>query len=249
MTSTACIATHRSTSSQHNNGLLFQFILVQFIEAYTDIQSLETLCHRKPAPLVLEKNVKSTPKDFFNSQQVGAILTKLAGTPRQSIHHVSWNYHEGLLAKLKTNCALLLNQADANEKELIALQHYAEKTWAGCVAAVDSFRDLHKDKEKEHFIQHIDKTSQAMSRFAKLIARIPHIFRDNENVLFCILCYKESLDRLYGPRFVAKLLTKMHPGGFSQLQAFITKKYSERGFHHLIPAIISKITELEVSVL
>lgn len=241
MTSSAGISLRHDNTYQHSNSLLFQFILVEFIETFGEIQRLDILCNRKPAELAPDSDCSMHSE--ASRGQIEAVLTKLVGSARDYMRLFSWNACDGLLAKLKTNCALFLHNADNDEKEMIALQHYADKMWLGCLQAVDIWRT--GPDEQAAFHAAVDKTSSAMQRFAKLMARIAVQFRDDENVLFCILCYKESLDKLFGNRFVSKLLLRMYPKGLHEAQHYLTRRYAERGFDNILPVIAVKIAELE----
>lgn len=245
MTSSAGISLRHANAYQHNNSLLFQFILVEFIETFGEIQRLDILCNRKPAALPADNG--NSLHNETTCRQIEEVLAKLVGSARDYMRLFSWNFGDGLLTKLKNNCALFLHNADNDEKEMIALQHYADKMWLGCLQAIDSWRE--EPREQAAFLAAIDKASNAMQRFSKLIARIALQFRDDENVIFCILSHKESLDKLYGTRFISKLLCRMYPKGLREAQLFLSKRYAERGFDNILPAIAFKIAELEVSAL
>lgn len=238
-------SSHPQAYQKYNNGLLFQFILVQFIEIYTAVQRLETIFHRKPTRLDKEDCCSGYLDSHY--EEVENLIRKLIGTAHPGNPFVSWNFDESLLSKLKSNCTLLLNNSESNVKELLTLQHYAEKLYTSCLGAADALKNF--SQSKELLLAAIDKISGAMQRLAKLMARFIPLFREDENVIFCVLCHKESLDRLFGPRFVAKMLSKMYPKGLTELHSYIAKRYGERGFNNILPAITNKIAELEVASL
>lgn len=245
MTSTIGRNPRPSASYITDNSLLFQFILIEFIEAFSEVQRLDVLCHRKPSTL---SDASGKGLDCETTRKtIETILTKLAGSARDYMRLFSWNFGDGLLGKLKTNCSLFIHNAVSDEKEMIALQHYADKMWQGCLQATDSFRE--EVREYEAFFSAVDKTSNSMQRFAKQMARIALQFREDENVVFCILRYKESLDKLYGSRFVAKLLCRMFPKGMRDALNFLSQRYAERGFENVLPVLAEKISELEMSAL
>jgi glutamine synthetase adenylyltransferase len=157
----------------------------------------------------------------------------------------SWNFNEGLLSKLRTYCSLFLQNDDTDEKELIAIQHYAEKIWHHYLQALDALQEVPQDRTQ--LLTSLDKASSAMHRFAKLIPRLAYHFKHDENVILFLLKNHKILDRLYTNRFVIKLLTKMYPKGIKEVQHFLIEKYSARGFENLLPSIQAAVAELEAS--
>src|SRR5262245_36851073 len=111
-------------SSQLNNGLILQFILAEFMAVFEQIRKLEALGDHPPF---------NPPKPLLSMEsdeclkQIRAALTKLGGSSREYLRLFSWSDTEGLLHKLKVYCTLFLQNASADEKELIAMQHYTEK--------------------------------------------------------------------------------------------------------------------------
>lgn len=237
MTSYAAVSARHVNAYHHNNSLLFQFILTEFIESFEEIQQLDALCNR---------NVDTASSSSEEKKRLTQLaLIRLVGSTRDYMRIFSWNFGDGILAKLKTYCALFLQNASSDEKEVIALQHYADKLWQACMQAIDS---LHDDADQRTaLLAALDKASTAVHRFSKLIARIIPQFRDDENVVFCLLRYREQLDKLYGGRFVAKLLGRMYSKGLQEAQNFLSHRYAERGFESLLPIIAEKIAEIEAS--
>lgn len=195
-----------------------------------EMQLLESRCHQHPLPL----------------DAIGGHLAKLVGAMRDYMRIFGWNFNASLLAKLKAYCALFLQNADTEEKELIALQHYVEKVWQAGIQALDALRAEPYDRSS--MIAAVDKGAKAMNRLSKLIARLFLQFRDDENVVFCFLQHHELLDKLYGPRFCAKLLCRLYPKGLKEAKHMLTCRYTVRGFDHLIPIIDAKISALETSL-
>lgn len=228
--------------SHLNNSLLFQFILADFIRAYESIQILDSLSNRNPT------SIRESAYHMHNQEiptQIKSILTQLVGTKCEPTRLIPWSSNEGTLSRLKTFCALFLHNSDNDEKELIALQHYAEKAWQNCLQGFEALRG-HHNKRTSQFAA-LEKASNAMHRFAKLIARIALQFRDDENVVFFFLRHKEQFDKLYGKKFMSKLLSRMYTKGIREAQYFLTKKYLERSFDNVPAQIDLMIAELEAA--
>lgn len=238
-------ASARHVNAYHlNNSLLFQFILADFFAAFEEIQTIDILCHRKPI---------STPENPYQPHnqelpdQIETILNKLIGSKRDSMRLFSWNFSEGTLTRLKTYCSVFAQNADNDEKELIAMQYYADKVWQHCLQAIEALHDS-PDQRTPLFVAH-EKASGAMHRFAKIISRVIQQFRDDENVVFFVLRHKQQIDKLYGRRFIIKLLCRMYPKGLREAQHFLTKRYVDRNFDNLLPKLSAIFTELEVASL
>lgn len=230
--------TIRHVNSYHqNNSLLFQFILAEFIDAYTEIQRIDSLRRTTPSP-----SNESAPQD---DTPIKEALIKLLGSPKEYMRIFSWNFSEGLLAKLRTYCALFIQNAESDEKDLIAIQHYADKVWQGCLQAIDSLQENPKDRAL--FLNPLDKAITAMQRLAKLIARLVHQFRDDENAIFYVLRHHKILDKLYGHRFIVKLMGKIYTKGLKEAHFFLVKKYQQRGFDQVVSAIETAIKEVEAA--
>ena len=243
MTLYAGISARYVNSYHQNNSLLFQFILVEFLEAYTEIQKLDALCSRTFVPLLNgEDACRETENKLPLIQQT---LAKLVGPTRDYMRLFSWDFSEGLLSKLRTYCSLFLQNADTDEKELIAIQHYAEKIWHMCLQATEALQEIPEDRPAV-FIA-LEKSSSAMQRFAKLIARLIHQFKDDENVIFFVMRNYKIFDKLYGARFIIKLFSKIYPKGMKDVQQLLVKKYSERGFENVLPYIYNIVTEIETA--
>lgn len=236
--------TARHINSYHvNNSLLFQFILSEFIEAFSEVKKLDKLCSRSDAPLSLN-SAEGIPSEL-DFEKIKASLKTLVGSTKDYMRIFSWNFSEGVLAKLKTYCSLLLEHSFGSEKDFIAFQHYSEKVWQGCLQAIDALEEVPLDRAA--MLASIDKASSAMHRFAKQLTRLVLQFRDDENVIFFLFRHHATLDSLYGNRFTLKLLNKLFSKGMKEAQHFLIAKYSERGFNAIESSIRTLAAEIEAS--
>lgn len=244
MTLYASISPRHVNSYHLNNSLLFQFILVEFLEACAEIQKLDSLCSLTPIPIAeSELSCRQSEKNFHLIQET---LVTLVGATRDYMRLFSWNYSEGILAKLRTYCILFLQNADTDEKELIAIQHYADKIWLNSVQAIDAFHEMPIDRHSLY--SSVERSSSAMQRFAKQITRQILQFKHDENVIFFILRNHKAFDKLYGNRYVARLFSKMYPKGLKDALSFLLDKYATRGFENMLPRIVEAATEAEASL-
>lgn len=237
--------TSGNVNSYHtNSSLLFQFILAEFIAAFAEIKKLERLCSLQQSRLSPSED---NTRPLLDHEQVAASLTVLAGSAKDYMRIFSWNFSEGLLTKLKTYCSLLLQNGGESEKDYMAIQHYAEKVWQGCLQALDAIRE--SPVERATVAAAVEKASAAMHRFAKQVARLVHQFKDDENVIFFVVRNHKILDSLYGNRFTFKLLNKLYSKGHREAQQLLISRYTERRFNNVLNKIKCCIAEIEVSVL
>lgn len=241
MTNTRAVAC--SLNSYHaSNSLLFQFILSDFLAAFLDIQRLDTLCHRRLLPFV-EKTYNEHNQELI--QEIEKILERLVGTKNDYIKRFSSSITEGILTRFKMHCSLFSQQSDSDVKELLAMQHYADKTWQTCMLAVDALGDA--PNKCAQLFAYLEKASNALHRLGKLIVRLIQQFREDENVIFFVLRHKESFEKAFGKRFINKLFGRMYPKGLREVEHFLIKKYRDRSFDNIIPMISRLFNELEAS--
>jgi hypothetical protein len=237
----------------HNNSLLFQFILTELICAFRLIKEVNQLSNE------LKEDLHSNRSEevFYNLK---SCISKLAGSSQEYMRFFSWNNEDGALAKLKNNCAYFSQNSEYEEKDIRNLHRFAHKAWLLCLRALDMMRLIEHeslldepnseespDSHLALLMQTIHKVNLSIERVAALIVRLFTQFREDENVVFFLLRYKEQLNELYGTNFVFKLLLQMYPKGLKQASHFLLKKYAGRGFDNLLPIIASKISELEAS--
>lgn len=228
---------HRNTRIQ-SKGLLFQFILSEFITSYSEVLTIHQLF-----PSV---------EQMLNSETISALkanLIKLAGSPRKYSRLFSWNQEDGILSRLKNYCADFSLQGEKDDRIISKMQSYINQAFLSCIQGVDAIQLLENIDRSEQNIKKLykilSKFIKEMRLFSKLTAEIMRQFSGDENVVFFMLRHQPELDRLYGSRFVFKLINKMYPKGIAQASDFLLNQYKQRGFDHLIPTIQKKISELE----
>jgi hypothetical protein len=236
------ITAHHVNSYHQSPSLLFQFLLSEFLDIYSILRYLDTLCYR-PALCLSPENTLTHQTE--NEELIKKTLIQLLGSPKEYMRMFSWNFSEGLLTKMRTYCTLFIQNAEADEKEFLAIQHYADKICQSCLQAFEFFQEASTDRSL--FRAPLNKANIAMQRLAKVITKLIPQFRDDENVVFYVLKQHETFDKLYGPRFIVKLMNRIYPKGLKEVHFFLVRKYQERGFNHLIPTIAMMIKAIEGS--
>ena len=106
MTTYAGLAPRHVNTYHNNNSLIFRFILAEFAESYAEMQRLDALCSRTQVALPAGQ---PPSRDVDGRMvEIEACLIRLVGSTRDYMRLFSWNFCEGILAKLKTYTALFL---------------------------------------------------------------------------------------------------------------------------------------------
>lgn len=235
----------------HNHSLLFQFILSEFIIAYSQLQKMQSsVSHLKETA----KRSSLIEQDHQLLETLMTSVSKLAGSSQDYMRIFSWNYDDGVLAKLKNYSAIISQNAVREDKDMAGLHRNANKAWLACLQTLDLLRMLLQQSKKATTLDeslHIEfqaafhKMSAALQRFARTTAQFLKQFKEDENVILFILRHHDQIDALYEPKFVAKLFNKMYSKKLAGARQFLINAYTKRGFDHLLPAINTKFAELQ----
>lgn len=239
---------HSALNTYHSHvGLLYQFILSEFIVSLREIK------HLAPCITTLRHLDRKTDDETQkqNLIQIARSVALLVGSSQEYMRLFSWNFGEGSLAKLKNYCAFFLEKDEKEDHRLSALHRCANRAWILCLHSLDllrssrEFDDDNQPLDQELLCRSLEKVSHHMRRIARLLTEIAFEFRRDENVIFFFLRHRKDFDELIGPHFVAQLIKRMFPQGFSSATTFVTERYLARGFHEVVPIVVQAIHQLE----
>lgn len=209
------------SSFHQNNGLIFQFILVHFCTAMTEVIALET---------ALKKNGKGLEERVVDS------FERLLGDPFKNGLY-PWNSDIGLFFKLKNYCAALAAKSYDKDKEARNLEKSADQVWR-------LSREIQESTLSVRSLSRILKLSAAMRLLARQIVQTVPQFRDDENVLYYLVKNQQQLDSLFGNHFVVTLMDFLFPGGQEETERFLLNRYTQRGFTQLLPSISQNLENI-----
>lgn len=231
----------------HNDALLLQFILHEFMASHREIKNLKILCHTFNRQLEKRSSKKSRVKTL---QDIEASVRNLTGACYNSMPPLYWNQEHSLLHKLNDYAAffyhnstlegtkpqrlyqtisqVLLTSAQLHET-LLSFDEISTKDWIDMMPLLFS---------------HIDKLMFHSHRVAKMLPNIIKEYGGDENVIFFLLRHSQELDAALSEGFVRKILEKIYPKGLAEAKKLLTNKYQSRGFSQLLPIISSKIDNL-----
>lgn len=231
-----------------NNSLLFQFILSEFLITYREtllISNIVKVLKKTSLPINWNADCEQS------LCKIKSILKSLGGVSYNQQRLFSWGHDESTLGKLKNTCALFCRNVGKDDKNAATLHRHCHRAWLLCLQSLDLLRSLKGDKNEDPsfsfplLLNLIEKMANALHRFSRLITRLLHDFKEDENVLFFVLRHQEQIDGLFGSHFVVQLLTEMF-SNLGNAEQYISRKYEDRGFNHLLPLITKKISEFQV---
>lgn len=225
---------YKQAKAYHNHQhLLLQFIWTELILASEHITASLEILHS------MEKSAKKSERKSL-IDALSTHITTLSGSAHDYMRLFAWG-DDGILSKLKNYCSLFAQNSEDYSKVHLAISREANKAWLLSLEVLDLMHDTHSGEELSDAILKIKHT---LSRLKRLIAEVVLEFRKDENVLFFILRQHEKLESLHREGFTKKILQKMYPKGLKELERFMIKGYTARGFHHLLPFIRTKIEQL-----
>lgn len=236
MSHTAKLPRQHSKSYHYHHHLLIQFILSELILAHDEIKDLDKIF----------TDPSNSRGDIIET--VIRHISKLSGSTQGYMRLFSWN-DDGILTKLKNYCAFFCQNARSKNNDQFSMYQEANQAWLFSLHALDISRMIAQQDtawDVDSLYNSVKKIGRSIQRLSRLAAKVIPQFRNNENVVFFLLRHVTQLDSLYGDGFATKLLRKMFTKRSQGVSNFLTKRYAERGFDHLIPNIQSKLAALNL---
>jgi hypothetical protein len=212
---------HHYKPYHHQGHLLYQFILSEMILAYNELQMVQAM---QEQGLSIEK---------FTS-----CLQHLAGSAQDYMRLFTWS-DDSILAKLKSYSDLFLSYG---EEKATDLHVEINKIWLLSMQVMAIIKSHNHDSTLLNNL--LNKMHRSFKRMASIASQIALDYKRNENVILFLIRNHEQTDKMFGNKFTAKLLKKMFPKGINEALHFLTEKYSERGFEHILPLMHSKLKQL-----
>lgn len=214
--------------------LLVQFILTEFLHSYQFQLQIKN---------ILDKCFDDSEINECHFSNLIKIMSQLVGylsLQKQNTSISRWK--RGTLSKLKEYTEKLLEQIKIEDKQLQNLYKAVHRAW---LAAVHNLELLHqsqttllKTEQASLEIEKLKKGFKPLEReFQRIQKQIPLLFRtywNNENIIFCLLRYREALVSIYGKDFYKKF---KWPTNHSKIKNLLDKRFQERGFDALLPHI------------
>ncbi|MGZ3633626.1 MAG: hypothetical protein ACXU9U_00230 [Parachlamydiaceae bacterium] len=233
--------THQFLLSRYPKHVLFQLILVSFVRTQETIQSLLSASAQMTEAEMVHRSL--------HKESILQAIEKLVGPSALIQSPFNWKIASGLLTTLKNDSSLFQTIYEKNFSEAVTIRKQAAKSWLYSSELRELASDLSIDKplkqcDKFNRFQKVEiQITASLKALGNALAKTLTHFKNNENVLYCLLCHHTSLDLIYGPSFTAKNFKKMHRS-LDQTQHFLIEAYQRRGFEQLVPTITQKMSFL-----
>lgn len=228
-----------------NIGVLFQFILSQYLRSYSSAQMVENLSRRiDPTDPKAEKFGTRPQNRMLDA------LVNLTGEANDFAPLFPWNGCTGSLTALY-HYSCLLARKKPEEKESAKLADAVERLYRYALQVRDLLIALQEDdgERREQIVKSLITTlnqfNRCTTRVTRSVTKWIALFHRNENVLLFLLRHQEQFDSLFGEPFTRKVFKKMFPDGLHTGEQFMLRRYGKRGFSNLLPFISEKIHELQ----
>lgn len=213
--------------------LLIQLLLVEFVHVHQVINQIQE--YSTPG-----FHSEELPEPLFSSL-ITSLKQLIGNAPTHYQFFSFFHWSKGSLFKLKEYSKLLVRHAENEHRPLFLLHRIINQTWT---IANQSLELLHKMEEliaplkhnTDLILQLKNTLKKLFSCFNQVIRKVPSIieaYRNNENVMLCLLRQKDALQQIYGHVFYKKFKWL----STDQLKNFLHQRYHARGFNSLLPSV------------
>jgi hypothetical protein len=238
-------------------GLLFQFILNDFLNTTQESKNIEKI-YRKIERSLIKNRLLAEVSDHLH--QLLDFLSVLNSPHMASEKNTLWGKEAGYLSKLHEYCYLFNLQKNFNPRASEDLNSCVSQAYHSCLLSRESILSILQHHSKKEHIESdtipdyaglyklLDDLLDNLQRASRLILQIIISSKDDENVLFFIFKNQERLTNSYPSFSLSRLLNRMFPNGLKEAKTFLISRYSERGFKELleeISLISSKVEDKE----
>lgn len=228
-----------------NNGLLFQFVLEEFLAVIPAVSAIGTAYQRLEAALVRRRPNQEVER---LAGQILDSIASLTGSALVSNHSYPWTPSKGSLGKLKHYIHLFAAPVPEVEELTDSLKGAVSNAYHAAMQARDVLWQLGQRpmvlREASELFRLLNNLIEASRRIEELVPSLLIHFRDDENVVYFLIRRAEAFDDLHEELYVCNLLSKMYDGGLDEAAEFIRDRYRERGFTRLTTQIDEKIDAL-----
>ena len=233
-----------------SEGVLLQFILSEFLSTHKQLANIEKLYRQLEAQLVSNRlNSDGVQEQLLELYEA---LTSLTHSALSVESHFPWSADIGSLTKLRRFCFRLSARLSDTVPASANLGVCVSKGFHSVIQAREVIVGLQPGSSSNRgapnfpgLYQFIDKFLDNMRRASRLILQLLMSFNDDENVILFLLKNQESFEKVYRPKILSKLFSKMYKNGITEAKDFLINSFSGRGFDHLLPQITQQLRALE----
>ncbi len=229
-----------------SNGLLFQFVLEEFLSVIPAVDAIQTAHQRLEAALVRRRPNEEVER---LSQQILSNIAALTGSALVSNHSYPWTPSKGSLGKLKHYIHLFRAPVSEVEELTDQLKGVVSQAYHGAMQARDVLWQLGQKpmvlRETSELFRLLNTLTEASRRIEELLPSLLVNFRNDENVVYFLVRRADAFANLHQEFYVCNLLTKMYDNGLDEASQFLRDRYLKRGFNRLAERINQKIAAIK----
>lgn len=229
-----------------SNGLLFQFVLEEFLAVIPAVDAIQTAHQRLEATLVRRRPNEEVER---LSHQILSNIAALTGSALVSNHSYPWTPSKGSIGKLKHYIHLFRAPVPEVEELTDQLKGMVSQGYHGAMQARDVLWHLGQKpmvlREASELFRLLNTLIEACRRIEELLPSLLVHFRDDENVVYFLVRRADAFENLHQEFYVCNLLTRMYDNGLDEASQFLQDRYLERGFEKLAGRIEGKIVAIK----
>lgn len=211
----------------HDNRLLIQFVISEFLMTYTCSSHLKHLSTQLSAsPALFDEILPQITQDILI----------LLGTPHDNSRPWSSHWRACSLGKLKKYCEQLSSNAFHHNKTFLQMHKNVYRAWICCLHCFEMikasqpppspFTSTFKPILPASLNRALLSLNVSLNTMAKLLLKAISLFAGNENVLLFLSRRQEQLTSIYGAEVISQI--------FVQNPDIIKTNYVNRGFESLV---------------
>lgn len=232
-----------------SNSVLFQLILHEFFQTRTEINAAKKALQELGFFRGLSQN--DFERFFKFISNIDHHRSNLTRVTIKKAPHGNLNFLTGSLDKLliyfqnfQDNYPLGNKYTLSISKEIYACFHTTLELedilpCNGCFSPQKILQKVH---------QVLQKLEGSIKKIESPLLSLIEAFRSDENVFLFLLRHQLLFEKYFGKGALARLITKVFPGGIKECQDFLNNAYLKRGFTHIQPSINQWIEELQKKV-
>ncbi len=178
--------------------------------------SAHNILRQKPSPLLL-------------CQVIGPI-------DRENV----WQSMLGHLPRLRHYCSLFIKYFDEGASPLSQQLHDTLERAQKVARKCSLFQEKSLDEQKMLY----RPLKKELVNVIKLLLQKVYDYKENPSILLFLLRHQEECRTVFRKPIVKDLFSDIFPDGRDQAYAFLSEKFSQKGFEHLIPSIETYLKQL-----
>lgn len=227
-------------SPYQNQSVAFQLILHEFLHIKNEILEIHYLSQKL--------KIKFSPSDTLEMMRH---VTALSGPILEKTMPLPWDAQEGSLRKFQTHIKYFNLNFNERRGPLPAEYEIIDKMVSDCKNLLFITHDWKKqhisEPEKGEFetlLKLIKKNEERLKKLEKSTLDVLSKFKEDENVILFLMRNIKQFEQMFGMTFLESELQNFFPEGTEEIENFLIKAFSKRGFFTLKKMILKQCSLL-----